>query len=146
MSIIEKAWAKILAIGLIALGIIDLIFYFSEGSVNFLNWMAPGSLVYVMILFIIGIFLVWKRPVQGDAGTQVFNIFREKLVGVLILMLLFFEYYLATNPATFLGENILYYVGITNYLGHGILTIILGIIVFYDPYKRIVGLTPYTSH
>ena len=144
MSVIETAWAKILATGLIAVGVIDMIFYFSEGSVNFLNWIEPGTLYYVLILFIIGIFLVWKEPIQGQIGSKkAFNIFREKLIGMLIISLLFFEYYLATNPGTLLGD-IFPFVGITNHLGHGILTILLGIVAFWDPYPRVVGLTGYT--
>ena len=147
-KLIRKAWAKILGITLIAVGLVDIAYYMEW--INF-GLVEPGSMLYVGVLFSVGILLVWKSPVGTEIPTlkkdpNIFvDLLREKLIGVLVLLLLFSEYYLATVPDvfTFLGDNIFPWVGITNSLGHGILTLLLGIIAFYDPYKKRVHLTPY---
>jgi len=119
---------------LIFIGVVNLIFFYGT-KIDFWNWFKPGSPIYVAIIFFVAIFLVWESPVKRESG-KIVRVSRGKLIGVLILIILFSEYYIKAVPQEDLFKDLFSLIGIGS-LGHGIIMILLGIFAIFDPsHKR----------
>jgi uncharacterized membrane protein HdeD (DUF308 family) len=117
---------------LIFMGIVNL-FFFYGAKIDFLNWFKPGSPAYVSVIFFAAIFLVWEYKKRGvrEMGDH-----RGKFIGVLILMMLFLDYYLKSVSYEYLFRDLFSLIEIGS-LGHGIIMIVLGIFAIFDPSQRI---------